>query len=342
MFLYFYEVLVMIFKYAPDENNPDRKLIRTPEHIAAVLNEIKNNFNSYFDKFLATEAGATPSTEDFQNAQVIMGVNVQRSTKSPPRQNLTMAFRNIVKDSIDKFEKDRKFYLDLLDQDFLDEAADDTSAFKSTTLRKCPLIRSILHSPADVLKDYKEAFNRADSDELYNVIVELSAFSDKYAEEFSSYDSYEAISDVSELDLMELEGIGYPNVIGYGVSSYLLYKNNSELFPNRNANSIWALWFLTQKKTFGCQEDSEFLMIKEDENLTEHNFFFPYYLYAWYAFNICKMLKEKAEQLNVNLDREYRYVIVDAYMNFIAEQHRETINLLSRQIPNNGLGWRYA
>ena len=54
------------------------------------------------------------------------------------------------------------------------------------------------------------------------------------------------------------------------------------------------------------------------------------------------MLKEKAEQLDVYLVREYRYVIVDTYMNFVADQNRETINLLSRQIPNNGLGWYYA
>ncbi|MBQ2622105.1 MAG: hypothetical protein IJF84_12270 [Thermoguttaceae bacterium] len=333
----------MYFRIYPDNEYPDRELIRTPEHIDAVLKEIKANFGTYFDKFLATEAGTTPSTEDFQNAQTIMGVNVQRNIKPSHKQNSTMAFRNIVKDSINKFEKDREFYLDLLDKDFLAEVADDTYTFKNTTLRKeCPYIRSILHSPAEALDKFKTCFTCANPDDLYNVFVDLSNLLINYKEEFNDSALYETVSSVSELDLITFEGIGYANVIGYGVSSFILYKNDPRLFPNRGKDAIWALWFLTQKKTFGCLEDSEFLMVKIDDCLTEHNFYFPYYLYAWYAFNIYKMLKEKAEQMDVYIDPEYRYVIVDAYMNCIANLHRDTIDQLSKPIPNNGLGWRHG
>ena len=333
----------MYYRVYPNNDYPDYEIIFTPGHIDAVLKEIKANFDIYFDIFLATEAGKTPSTEEFQKVQTIMGIEVQHSSKSSQKQRLTKAFRNIIKDSTNKFEDDRDIYLELLDGEFLDEAADDTGAFKNITLRKdCPRIRGILYSPDESMKVYKEAFNRADSDELFNVFIGLNHFLVDYEEEFDDDDSYEDISDMTELDLEELAGIRYFNVIGNGILSYFLYKNNPRLFPNRGKDAIWALWFLTQKKTFGCLEDSEFLMVKIDDCLTEHNFYFPYYLYAWYAFNIYKMLKEKAEQMDVYIDPEYRYVIVDAYMNCIANLHRDTIDQLSKPIPNNGLGWRHG
>jgi hypothetical protein len=51
------------------------------------------------------------------------------------------------------------------------------------------------------------------------------------------------------------------------------------------------------------------------------------------------MIKQKADENNVNLDPENRYVIVDAFLAFIAKRHEDAISLFKQQIQNGGLGF---
>jgi Trm5-related predicted tRNA methylase len=51
------------------------------------------------------------------------------------------------------------------------------------------------------------------------------------------------------------------------------------------------------------------------------------------------MLKQEADGNNVHLDPENRYIIVDAFLSFIAEQHDEEISFLKQQIKDGGFGF---
>ncbi len=338
----------------------DFDIIDKPKHIKSVLKEIKSNFVPYFEEFLATEAGSTPSTEEFLKALATIGVDAPQPKMQLSKQRASKAFKNIIKKGIEEFEKDQDFYIDLFDFDILEEHLEDTENFKNTVLRnKCPILCKTLHSTSEKLKKFKIDFTQANANGLYKVIYNLSSFADEYAEEFSNNDDYEKISCWNDLGLTDLEygdleslqetgydilteideyeeDYRYPSVIGPGISSHFLYKNYPSLFPNRSQNSIWAMWFLTAQKSFDCQEDSEFLMIKS--TTAENNYLYPYCLYTWYAFNIYKMLKENAEQLDVYIDPDYRYVIVNVFMDFIAKIHKNDIETLTRESDSDWMG----
>ena len=69
-------------------------------------------------------------------------------------------------------------------------------------------------------------------------------------------------------------------------------------------------------------------MIDTEKNTTQQNYFYPYSIFAYYAFLIYKMLKTKAQILNVYYDESYRYVLVDAFLDFIAKEHDSEISML--------------
>jgi hypothetical protein len=85
--------------------------------------------------------------------------------------------------------------------------------------------------------------------------------------------------------------------------------------------------------------DSEFLMIDVKESTTQQNYFYPYELFAFYAHQIFQLLKAEAEDLDVYLDPEYRYVIVDSFLSFVADSHESEINLLTSQIRESDYGY---
>lgn len=342
------------------DTQSDFEIIEKPKHIELVLNEIKSNFVPYFEEFLATEAGSTLSTKEFLKALATIGVEAPQSKTQLSKQRASKAFKNIIKKGIEEFEKDQGFYIDLFDFGILEEHLEDTDNFKNVILRnKCPVIHNTIKSDSKKLRKFQVDFTKSNANGLYKVIYNLSSFADQYAKKFRNDEKYEKISSWEKMKLVDLEygdleslqEIGYdvlseideyeedyryPTVIGPGISSHFLYKNYPNLFPSRSQKSIWAMWFLTAKKSFDCQEDSEFLMIKS--TTAENNYLYPYYLYAWYAFNIYKMLKERAEQLNVYIDPDYRYVIVNVFMEFIAKLHEDEIDTLTRDSDSDWMG----
>ena len=143
------------------------------------------------------------------------------------------------------------------------------------------------------------------------------------------------------MSLLDTDDYTAFGVIGGGIKTMMLYKVNPMVFPSRSRNAIWSLWYLTNKKHFGCKMDSEFLMIDTEKVVTQQSYFYPYELFAFYAYEIYKMLRDKATEMNVYIDPEYRYVLVDAFFNYIAHEHDSEINLLVSQIRNDG-GYSYA
>ncbi len=130
-------------------------------------------------------------------------------------------------------------------------------------------------------------------------------------------------------------------VIGGGIKSLMLYKIYPSAFPSRSRNALWSMWYLSKKKVFDCKSDSEFLMIDLNKSITQQNYFYPYELFSYYAYEIYKLLNAEAEKMNVGITPGYRYVIVDSFFDYVAGEHQSEITLLTSQVKEND-GGSYA
>ena len=309
------------------------------KHIEKVLDIIKTKFPEYFNDFIMLEAGYGVSEQDVQKIAEKLGVQKVTSKKNV---DITKKFKNIIIEASENFEKDREKYIAIFDQEALEEYEDDPQYFKSTVLKKeCPIIHHTLFSTAKELDKYKRDFNISDSNELLTVVSNLFNFAEDYYDNFYKEKAYDKIDCHEGLEISDLDTDDYTvyGVIGGGIKSHMLYKVYPAVFPNRSRDAIWALWYLTDKKTFDCKQDSEFLMIDVDKCITQQNYFYPYELFTFYAHQIYQMLKQKSDENNVYLDSENRYIIVDAFLTFVAAQHEDEISFLKQQIKDGGFGY---
>lgn len=326
--------------YRHQEERSIESICYEQEHIDKVLDAIKAKFKDYFNDFIMLEAGYAVSEKDIQKIAFKLGV---QSVKVKKNTDIANKFKNIIIESLDDFEKDRDKYVAIFDKEALEEYEDDPQYFKSTVLKnECPIIHSTIHNKrVKELDKYRYEFNIADSNELLTVVSNLYDFAEEYYNNFYEEDTYDGIKVFKDLQIGDLDTEDYIvyGVIGGGIRSHMLYKVYPSVFPNRSRDAIWALWYLTDKKTFNCKQDSEFLMIDVEKSVTQQNYFYPYELFAFYAHQIYQMLKQEADGNNVYLDPENRYIIVDAFLSFIAEQHDEEISFLKQQIRDGGFGF---
>ena len=308
-------------------------------HVETVLYAIKQNFDQYFMRFIDTTAGKGISIEAVQGLQKKLGIEVQKKKKNS---DLAENYKTIIREAIDDFERDQVDYRRIFRQEWLEDLDEDADVFKSKTLRnECPIIRKTLaNRRAKELDKYRASFSQADADWLLRIVYNLCVFGDEYQRNYDP-DTYEDAETYQDLDLGLLDTDDYTayGVIGGGIKTHMLYKVHPSLFPNRSRSAIWALWYLTNKKTFGCHTGSEFLMIDPRKSITQQNYFYPYQLFAFYAFQIYKMLRDKATEYDAYIDPDYRYVIVDAFLEFIAMEHDDEIAFLKSQIRDGGMGY---
>ena len=289
------------------------------DHVDKVVETIRKNFEEYFERFIYTEAGNELTGEDFAKLREKFG---GASCKNISGIDKVAKFKRIIIESIDKYEKDREAYKAIFDLELLEEYRDedDADTFKSKILRnECPIIRKTLsNKKAKELGKYRAAFSHIDPYELLDVVINLCEFSDEYSSEYDSksYETYDCYEDL-DLSLLDTDEYTAYGVIGGGIKTLMLYKINPAVFPSRSRNALWALWFLSGKEVFECITDSEFLMIDSHKNIVQQNYFYPYELFAYYAYSIYKMLEEKAKKLNVLIDPDYKYVIVDAVFEYL-------------------------
>lgn len=278
------------------------------KHIEKVIVEIKNNFLYYFELYLEDE----------------INKGIDKST----------AYKNKIKNEINTYEKDREKYLEILDIETLEEHEDDPANFKNSVLKnECPIIRYTLHSDTKELDKYRADFRRSDPNRLLQVITNIAVFAKDYLYDIYDKEDYENIQLLEDLCLEDLDYEEYykvDGVIGGGIKSYLLYKFSAAIFPNRSREALWAFWYLTGKKSFGCEQDSEFLIINGEKGITQQNYFYPYELFSFYAFNIFKLIKKETIKLDVFLNNDYRYVFVDSFLTFIAQNHSQAIKELQK------------
>ncbi len=299
-------------------------------HINEVAAEIKSNFEKWFKKFIDSEGGFKPTEEQvkaLQNKFSVSSIGGESSKSDKKRLEL------IIDLAIEDYKKDRSSYQEIMDLESLEEYQDNPPTFKSEVLKKgCPVIRkTLMNKRAKQLDKYRVNFNAAKPLDLLNVVTNLCEFAEEYVKKDYNALSYDTISNVDELKLNDLdtdEGYTAWGVIGGSIKTMLLYKIYPEQFPSRSQNALWALWYLTEKKTFSCRYESEFLMIDSEKNTTQQNYFYPYSIFAYYAFSIYKMLKAKAQSMGVAYDKSYRYVLVDAFLDFIAREHDSEISML--------------
>lgn len=309
------------------------------EHVQKVLAAIKKSFESYFTNYLESAAGKSVTDTSFTELQKRFKVSISATNK---RSNLSDNFKTIITEAYDDFEKDQDAYITIFDEELLEDYDEDTDSFKSKVLRnECPIIRKTLaNRQAKELDKYRASFSLSDPDHLLNVVYNLCVFGNEYKGNYDP-DTYENIQTYQELGMAPLDTDEYTayGVIGGGIKTHMLYKVHPDLFPNRSRSAIWALWYLTEKQTFGCKTDSEFLMIDVKKSTTQQNYFYPYELFAFYAFRIYKLLRDKATEYGAYIDPSYRYVVVDSFLDYIASEHDSEISLLKSQISDGGMGY---
>lgn len=315
--------------YTKDHNRMVEDKCYTLIHMEKVFKKISDNFPFYFDKYLKSQKSNIPeeSIDKLRDRFMLDSYGKQLVF------NERRAFEELAKEAIIDFEKDRDKYKDLFDLDALEEYKDDPQEFKSRALKiETTIIRKTLQNIyAEELDKFRASFNRASPNELLKVVTRLAVFSQNYVSKIYNKEAFEKILNYKDFQFSVLDNEDYTvhGVIGGGIKSTMLYKNYPEIFPCRSRMSLWALWYLVDKDTFGCSMDSEFLMIDIDKNFTQQNYFYPYELFAFYALQIYLLIKKEADKLNVKLDIGYRFVYVEAFLNFVANQHIAAINELS-------------
>lgn len=316
--------------------HPIEDLCYTEDHIEKVMTEIRTQFPFYFEKFIQTENGNELDVDTIQKLANKFG-NPHKPKKK--KDNIRERYSRIIDEANLSFEQDRKKYLDILDLDAISEFEDDPAYFKNTILRnQCPIIHHTLQNTlAKELDKYRAEFKHAQPGDLLKVVKNLTVFAINYKTNVYNTESFENINKYSDLNFSDLQGEEYTafGVIGGGIKSHLLYKLFPFIFPNRSRESVWALWYLTSKKAFGCVEDSEFLMIDLKNNSIQQNYFYPYDLFSFYALNIYRMLNEEALKESLFMDSQHRFIIVDAFLSYIFKIHEEEINFLRSKLPED-------
>ncbi|MDR1803138.1 MAG: hypothetical protein LBQ94_05975 [Treponema sp.] len=326
--------------YKGSEEHRVEPICNTQDHITKVLALIKENFLKYFNDFLTHGVKSGISEEEMQGFANLLGIEYSVDERTTDK---TQNYKSIIKQGIDSFNRDRNKYLDIFDQESLEEYQDDAATFKSRTFaHECPIVNSTLQNrKAKDLDKYRSSFKKANAKEILSVVTKLVDFAGNYASNVYNPVEYDSITDYTKLffDELDTESCTVNGVIGGGIKSHILYKLYPSFFPNRSRMAMWALWYLTGKKTIGCRMDSEFLMIDTKKSVTHQNYFYPYKLFAFYAHQIYQLLKKEMGILGINIDLEFRYVVVDSFLNFVAFNHIAEINELMKQIKDSDNGY---
>lgn len=277
-----------------DENLSNDRFYE-PEHIAAVLEDMKIYFPTFFDKF------------------------------APDKIHLA----HHMKEGIERFENDRTHYLQLLDRTYLEECEYDPGSFRNILKTDCPIIRHCLNAPAKVMDAYRRSFRQAKGDSMLKVIINLSEYVTQFMKGFDANKQLNVkLPSELELSILDTDSYTTTGVIGGGIRSLFLYNAQPIAFPNRSQFSIWAYYFLTHQEDYGYEDGSEFLMINPDGSGTQQNYYYQYDLFTFYGIKLFLMVEAHCKRFDYPLHDQYRYVYLNTFLDFISVSHIEDINAL--------------
>jgi len=263
------------------------------DHINDVLNEIQATFPKYFTEFC----------------------------DSSPE----LRFMSAISDHESEHPK-YQVYMDLRG---LDEFEENPSPFKGYTKSKCPIIRKCLMSNDEVMKQYKISFNQSTGKQILSSVRKIAEFGIRYVAAFEEH-KHEQSTSYEDLNLSELtiEDYGCPGVIGFGIQSGLLFGLYPHAFAHRSQNAVWSLYFITNRKDFGIEDDSEFLMVRPEYSSCEQNYYYPADLFGFYALKLYLMLKQACLKKKITFENKNRYIYLSAFTDFISELHHNDIMTL--------------
>lgn len=304
-------------------------------HIDKVWEEMKQIIPEYFQRYIDTEGGHGIQDSEAEKLAAKFGSTSKPKSKTKDTKKI---LERLIKESIDDFNKERQPYLDILDLESLEEYKHDVNSFKNTVLKnQIPIIRKTLQNKqAKELDKFRAAFNAAQPRHLFEVTSNIIKLANEWKNEWYDGKEFEKIDKCDDLGYYDLDEEGYTafGVIGGGIKSEFIFKLFPEMYPSRSREAVWALYYLSSKKKFGCKEDSQFLMINADEGTTQQNYFYPYGLFAFYALRIFNKLKALYAIHGISLPTEYRFVAVDSFLSFVARSHQEEINVLKQNSQN--------
>ena len=305
------------------------------DHIDKVWEEMKQIIPEYFQRYIDMEGGHSIQDSEAEKLAEKFGSTSKPKSKSKDTKKI---LERLFKEAIDDFNKERQPYLDILDLESLEEYKHDVNSFKNTVLKnQIPIIRKTLQNKqAKELDKFRAAFNAAQPGHLFEVTSNIIRLANEWKNDWYDGKEFEKIENCDDLGYYDLDEEGYTafGVIGGGIKSEFIFKLFPEMYPSRSREAVWALYYLSSKKKFGCKEDSQFLMINADEGTTQQNYFYPYGLFAFYALRIYYKLKELYAKHGISLPIEYRFVAVDTFLSFVARSHQDEINVLKQNSQN--------
>lgn len=315
--------------------NDIEELCYEQEHIDKVWEEIKQSISIYFQQYIDTEGGHTINENEVEKLAERFGSSAKPKSKNKDTKKI---LERLLKEAVADFEKERKIYQDILNLEALEEYKHDVNSFKNTVLKnQIPIIRKTLQNKqAKELDKFRVAFNNAQPGHLFEVTFNIIKLANEWKNEWYDGKEFEQIATCDDLNYFELDDENYTafGVIGGGIKSTFIFKLFPEMFPSRSREAVWALYYLSNKKRFGCKEDSQFLMINTDEGTTQQNYFYPYGLFAFYALRVFNKLKELFALQGISLPIEYRFAVVDDFLSFVSRSHQDEINLLKQNSQN--------
>lgn len=305
-------------------------------HIDQVWQAIAQKMSGYFAKYIEKEGSEHTLTADAA-AALASHFGSSEKPKSKPK-DANAILKRLIDTAVEEFLDERDAYQEHLDQEALTEYGDDVNSFKNTILQhRIPVIRKTLQNKkAKELDKFRAAFVQAAPGDLFRATQNIVNTANKWRSEWYDEASFPKIGTAEELNYFDLDGEQHTvfGVIGGGIKSHFLFRLFPEMFPYRSREAVWALYFLSDKKAFGCSQDSEFLMINAKENTTQQNYFYPYALFAFYALRLYQHLRSLYATHQVIIPEAYRFVVVDSFLNFVARQHQKETDLLKQNAQN--------
>ncbi|RYU84837.1 hypothetical protein [Hymenobacter persicinus] len=305
-----------------------------PSHIAAVKEALNQGLETFFLRYVSDTVTGEDESAGFDGFRAHEYFKVRgnhRPGKKGADASTVLTTRANV--AIESFEDDRADYVQLLSEEMLELSGEDVPSFKATALRnQCPIIRKTLQNKkAKKLDRYRQDFSFASASDLYTVVSNVALFGREYAADYKRSKFINTTTlDALNFDELDTEDYTVFGVIGGGIKSHFLYKLYPHIFPYRSQDAIWALWFLSDKATFGCRQDSEFLMISEKDGTTQQNFYYPYAVFSLYALDLSRQLQAKWEQTGAAFPEAYRFVLLHDFLSFVARCHDADINVLKQ------------
>ena len=316
----------MLISYG--DESPEYGLIKQDSHIASVWAEIEKNFHTYLESMITRESPQSLAVQLSNSGFKVKQAPVDKAA----------ILRKIFKDAIIEYEKDAEVYRKFFDREDLQEYEDDDPlAFKAALRKECPVIRNSVNSQHEVMEEWKQKFIPTTGQELLDVFFNLIKFAEDYSlntpdTDFSKFDRVDDFN-VSTLDEQEYGVVG---VIGSGIKTVVLYYLNPRIFPLLTRLSMYGLYFLSGKGSFGLpSKTSEFLMISDTKKVKtrnipmNHNYWYHYSLVILYSLRIYRLIEKECKKLGISLDNNYSFLYVMRYFEEIYTVNFENIKTMT-------------